>query len=135
MLVNQLPRAMRRSRFFPAFRLTTALVSVSFLLCGGCGGKARKDAAGTGSASPAPSATPPVVYRIVGEIAVVNAAEHFVLIDLGSNLYVPEPGMTLRSRDAAGAVARLKTSAEQKRPFIAADIIDGAPKVGDEVLR
>ncbi len=135
MLVNQLPRAMRRARFYPAFRLTTALVGLSFFLCGGCGGKARKAAAVTGSASPIPSATPSVPHRIVGEIAVVNAAEHFVLIDLGSNLYVPEPGTILRSRDAAGALANLKTSPEQKRPFIAADIVDGAPKVGDEVLR
>ena len=131
MLVNQLPRAMRRARFFLNFRLTTALVGVSFLSCGGCGGRARKAPAATGSAS----ATPLVVHRIVGEIAVVDAAEHFVLIDLGSNLYVPAPRTTLRSRDAAGVAARLKTSPEQKRPFIAADIIDGAPKVGDEVLR
>ncbi len=135
MLVNQLPRAMRRARFFPNFCLTTALVGGSFLFGGGCGGHAHEAPAVTGSASPAPSATPPIVRRIVGEIAVVNAAEHFVLIDLGSNLYVPAPGTTLRSLDAAGVAARLKTSPEQKRPFIAADIIDGTPKVGDEVLR
>ena len=60
----------------------------------------------------------------------VNEAEHFVLIDLGSNLYVPAPGTTLRATDAAGETAHLKASPEQKRPFIAADIIDGDAQGG-----
>ncbi len=65
----------------------------------------------------------------------MDEEERFVLIDLGSNLYVPEPGALLRSTNPAGDTAHLKTSPEQKRPFIAADIIDGKPAVGDEVVR
>lgn len=136
MLVNQLPRSMRRVRSLSNCCLTRASFSLAFLLlAGGCASHPRRASVVTGSASPSPSATPLLTGRIVGEIAVVNAAEHFVLIDLGPNLYVPEPGLNLRSHDAAGTVAHLKTSPEQKRPFIAADIIDGAPKVGDEVLQ
>ena len=135
MLVNQLPCAMRRVRFLSSFCLTTTSLGLPFfLLAGGCAGRPRGTSA-TGPASPNPSTSPQVAGRIVGEIAVVNTAERFVLIDLGSNLYVPEPGTNLRSHDAAGAVAHLKTSPEQKRPFIAADVIDGTPKVGDEVVR
>ena len=37
----------------------------------------------------------------------------------------------MHSTNAAGATAHLKASPEQKRPFIAADIIDGEPAVGD----
>ena len=82
---------------------------------------------------PAPGAvTQP---HVVGEIAVVDEEKRFVLIDLESNLYVPLPGTELRSRNAAGAIAHLKASPEQKRPFIAADIVDGDPAVGDQVLR
>lgn len=76
--------------------------------------------------------SPPVV---VGEIAVVDEEKQFVLIDLDSNLYVPLAGTPLRSTNGAGKTAHFKTSPEQKRPFIAADIIDGEPAVGDEVVR
>ena len=84
---------------------------------------------------PAVAAPAPAQLSVVGEIAVVDEEKRFVLIDLGSNLYVPAPGATLRSTNTAGAIAHIKASPEQKRPFIAADIIDGAPAVGDEVVR
>ena len=84
---------------------------------------------------PATAAPRPAHPSVVGEIAVVNEEKRFVLIDLGSNLYVPAPGTAMHSINAAGATAHLKASSEQKRPFIAADIIDGQPAVGDEVVR
>ena len=77
----------------------------------------------------------PALPSVVGEIAIVDEEKCFVLIDLGSNLYVPAPGAAMHSTNAAGATAHLKASPEQKRPFIAADIIDGEPAVGDEVVR
>jgi len=85
---------------------------------------------GTAAAAPRPASP-----SVVGEIAVVDEEKRFVLIDLGSNLYVPAPGATMHSTNAAGGTAHLKASPEQKRPFIAADIIDGEPAVGDEVVR
>jgi hypothetical protein len=72
---------------------------------------------------------------IVGEIAVVNEAKGFVLVDLQFNLYVPAPGTALHTTNAAGETAHLKAGPEQKRPFIAADIVDGDPAVGDQVVR
>ena len=84
------------------------------------------------SVAPAPA---PLRSSVVGEIAVVEEEKRFVLIDLESNLYVPAPGTPLRSTNAAGKTAHLKASPEQKRPFIAADIVDGEPAVGDEVVR
>ena len=65
----------------------------------------------------------------------VDEEKRFVLIDLESNLYVPAPGRALRAINAAGETAQLKASPEQKRPFVAADIVDGDPAVGDQVVR
>jgi len=72
---------------------------------------------------------------VVGEVAVVDEEKRFVLVDLGSNLSVPPPGSALWTKNAKGSTSHLRASPEQKRPFIAADILDGAPAVGDEVLR
>jgi hypothetical protein len=71
----------------------------------------------------------------VGRITIINQKNRFVLIDLESNLYVPAPGTPLISISPTGKTAHLKASAEQKRPFIAADILDGEPAVGDRVVR
>ena len=107
--------------------LTIALAAIAFSFCFiACAAKTRPAGATPGSV------TAPVA---VGEIAVVDEEKRFVLIDLDSNLYVPPPGAALRSVSAAGKTARLKASPEQKRPFIAADIIDGEPAVGDQVVR
>jgi hypothetical protein len=72
---------------------------------------------------------------IIGKIAVVNEPEHFVLIDLESSLYVPEPGENVRALRDNAETAHLKISREEKRPFVAADIIDGHPAAGDEIER
>ena len=89
-------------------------------------------APGTSPKAPAAAAIGP---RVVGEVAVVDEEKRFVLIDLDSNLYVPAPGAALRTTNATGETAHLKASPEQKRPFVAADIIDGDPAVGDQVVR
>ena len=109
------------------FRCLTiaGLAALAFLFLGGCAPRQRSVA--TTGASVRPS--------VVGEIAVVDEEKRFVLIDLDSNLYVPAPGTALRSINPAGKSAHLKASPEQKRPFIAADIVDGEPAVGDEVVR
>jgi hypothetical protein len=84
----------------------------------------------------AAQAAPNVRPRIdAGEIAFVNEEQHFVLIDLESNLYVPSPGTLLVSVSPKGKTAHLKAGTEQKRPFVAADILDGRPTVGDRVER
>jgi hypothetical protein len=82
-----------------------------------------------------PKARATIGPRVVGEVAVVDEEKRFVLIDLESNLYVPSPGTELRTTNAKGETAHLKASPEQKRPFVAADIVDGEPAVGDRVVR
>ena len=132
MIVNQLPHAMRRAFSAVDFLFVRAILgAILFLFLSGCAGEARSAKPGPSSPSP----TPQKIRHIVGEVAVVNEAEHFVLVDLGSSLYVPVPGEDLRATGPAGEIAQLKASPEQKRPFIAAEIIDGTPKVGDEVTR
>ena len=103
------------------FCLTTAAVA---LLVSGCA---------SGFHRPATSAPPEPV--VIGEVAVVDEGKRFVLIDLASSLYVPPPGAALRTANATGPTGRLVASPEQKRPFVAADIVEGDPAVGDEVLR
>lgn len=95
--------------------------------------------AGCGTATRLETATPtsPVAREAatIGEVAIVDEKRQFVLIDLDSNLYVPAPGTTLRTRNSSGETGHLRASAEQKRPFIAADIVAGNPAVGDQVVR
>ena len=126
MLVNMLPRPSASPSTILFHHLTILGASIPLLLSGtGCVTGPRPAAT---SAAPAP---PPVV----GEIALVDEEQRFVLIDLDSNLYVPAPGTALRATNPSGKTAQLKASPEQKRPFIAADIIDGDPVVGDQVIQ
>jgi hypothetical protein len=100
----------------------------SVLALTGCASETRaKTPAAANAAAPEPS--------VVGEVAVVDEEKRFVLVDLDSNLYVPTPGTPLRAANAKGEITHLKASPEQKRPFVAADIIDGDPAVGDQVVR
>jgi hypothetical protein len=105
-------------------RRLTIGVFVSALAFGGCSPTRRPT-----------SATASTIRRTVGEVVVVDEERRFVLIDLQSNLYVPAPGVKLRTMHNSTETGRLKTSPEQKRPFVAADIIDGKPAVGDQVVQ
>ena len=117
---------MQPAVFILFFRLTIAVAAAILLLpCTGCAPGARPTAATTAPSAP----------TVIGEVAVVDEEKKFVLIDLDSNLYVPSAGTTLRATNASGQTAHLKASPEQKRPFIAADIVDGDPAVGDQVVR
>ncbi len=106
----------------PSFLFFCLTIAWSILTLAGCALKTRSNAATIGP-------------RVVGEVAVVDEEKRFVLIDLESNLYVPAPGAALRTTNARGETAHLKASPEQKRPFVAADIVDGEPAVGDQVVR
>ena len=88
----------------------------------------------SGSRTTAPKAAGPRAIN-VGEVAVVDKERRFVLIDLESSLYVPAPGVALRTLQGSTETGHLKVSPERKRPFIAADILDGEPKVGDRVVQ
>jgi len=70
--------------------------------------------------------------RRVGRVAAVNEQLHFVLVDVGS-LYSPTAGTALKSFSGGAETGVLAVGTEKERPFIAADIVKGEPKVGDEV--
>jgi hypothetical protein len=72
----------------------------------------------------------------VGEISVLNRDAHFVLVDVSPTMSPPPPASELTARNAEGVEsARLKVTPENKRPFIAADIVSGSPKRGDRVYQ
>jgi hypothetical protein len=98
-------------------------LSAAFFFAG-CASKKREH--------PAPGASAIAGPRRVGTVAVVNADLRFVLVDVGSQ-YTPPAGMALKSFSGSAETGILAVSPEKQRPFIAADIIKGEPKVGDVV--
>jgi hypothetical protein len=119
---------MHSARFLSSSRFQSGAALARCRLLGAC------------SSSPPPPTQTGAPARprsiLVGEVAIVDEAGRFVLVDLASNLYVPAPGLALRTLDSAGkTTAHLRAAAERKRPFIAADIVDGSPAVGDLVLQ
>lgn len=117
---------MRIARFSPFRWLGIAAAVGSALVHAGCAARPKPAAVDASGRQPS---------IVVGEIALVDKKRGFVLVDLESNLYVPAPGKALRSIGAlSGETAHLRLSTEQKRPFIAADILDGDPAVGDVVV-
>ncbi len=127
MLVNRTPAlAMPVARCLFGPCLTTAVALGCAALAAGCA---------TGMKSVATKAPAAQREIAVGKIALVDETRRFVLIDLESNLYIPRPGLALRATNAAGETAHLRTTPEQKRPFITADIVDGRPAVGDLVFQ
>ncbi len=72
----------------------------------------------------------------VGEIAIVNLAQRFVLIDVQRARLLPAIGAELKAEDATGMEsARLKVTPERRHPFITADIVSGTPARGEKVYR
>lgn len=103
----------RRFRLIPALLAFLTLAVVS-----GCA--SRKQA-------PKPQA--PIV---IGKVSLVNAELEFILVD---TYFTPPAGTPLRTLSATGdETALLTVSREKRRPFIIANINDGAPQVGDRVI-
>lgn len=72
--------------------------------------------------------------RLVGTVAFVDRSSGFALVDVGT-LYIPQPGMALKSFSAGNETAVLMVSPERKMPFISADIVKGDPHRGDQVFQ
>ena len=70
----------------------------------------------------------------VGTITLVNEAEHFVLIDTGL-LGVPAIGTALKSFTGETESGIVAVGNVNRRPFVVADVVKGAPKKGDVVFR
>lgn len=107
---------------FASMKFRRLLFLLMALLLFGCAGRRK--------AHHPPAA--PVGPQVVGKVAIINLKSHFVLLDVGS-LYTPASGSTLKCYAGETETGELLVSPERKRPFIAADIVKGEPKVGDRV--
>ena len=89
-------------------------------------------------ASPERDAQPAVAVRPgplrVGAVTLVNEAEHFVLIDTGLG-GVPAIGMALKTFTGEESSGVVTVGNVNRRPFIVADVVQGAPKKGDGVFQ
>jgi hypothetical protein len=71
--------------------------------------------------------------RRVGSVALVNEKLRFVLVDTGT-LYQPAHETALKTFTNGLQTGVLSVSKERKPPFVAADIVQGAPGRGDDVF-
>jgi hypothetical protein len=69
----------------------------------------------------------------LGVVTFVDETERFVLIDSGAQP-TPADGVRLRSYAGPHISAELRTSAVRRRPFVVAEIVEGAPRTGDEIF-
>ncbi len=69
----------------------------------------------------------------VGVITLFDEAGGFALIDSGSNP-TPAAGARLLSYTGPTPSAQLKVGDVRRRPFVVADLEEGAPRKGDEVF-
>ena len=72
--------------------------------------------------------------RRVGTITLVNDDDHFVLIDTGMAA-APAVGTALKSFTGETASGVVAVGNVNRRPFVVADIAQGAPKKGDAVFQ
>jgi hypothetical protein len=81
---------------------------------------------------PATSEAAVATQNFLGTISMVNDAGRFVLVDFGG-FAAPTPGAEMQVLRYGMDVATLKAGAEMRRPFAAADIVQGTPQPGDDV--
>ncbi len=70
----------------------------------------------------------------LGEVALVNEAEHFALIETFSPA-PPAVGTILRIYRGDAVSAELRATSVRRKPFLVADLVSGAPARGDEVFQ
>jgi hypothetical protein len=105
--------------------LFSVLILAALLAFPGCAMMHRKK-------KPVPRAVPVPQPLLVGKIALVNEAGHFVLVDNGT-LPAPPSGVTLKTFTGAVQSGELESGEVRRPPFLIADIRAGAPKKGDRV--
>jgi hypothetical protein len=124
MLVNRLPRAMKRRFCFPILCRASLLFAptIAAMLSIGC------------AHTKSHTAKPSLALEFVGRIELVGAS--FVLIDTGSSGWSGDSGTAVIARDFDGnQTGRLKITQERKGTFMSADIVSGKPNRGDKVYR
>jgi len=99
---------------------------------GGCGLMRRRAAAGHGDALVDDMRRG---RRPMGQVMVVDEAKRFVLVrsPLATSLAV-DSTLVVKSPGGGATTGRIKVSPERDRSRLAADIVEGAPKLGDIVF-
>jgi hypothetical protein len=77
----------------------------------------------------APEATLPTW---MGRVVMVDAENHFALVDTGAPLKLP-PGQKLLAFREKLRTAVLETTSEMRPPFLAVKLIEGVPALDDQV--
>lgn len=106
----------------PKLWILAAAVALAAAALGGCASK-QEDA----KPAPAPLA------RVVGRVASVDPAGHYVLIQVLGTWTVPDE-VLLQVRSSATGGATLRPSGERQGRYLAADIVSGNPATGDAVI-
>jgi hypothetical protein len=107
-------------------------ILLCLLLVSGCAGfKPRPRPVETAPAVE-PSAIPMNFGVTTGRIAVVNPQFRFVVVDFGGQR-APAIGATLKLYREDKPVGSVRLTTPVRGQFITADVVDGEPRVGDEV--
>jgi len=70
--------------------------------------------------------------QTIGKVILVNERMGFVLVDIGT-APAPAAGTPLQSYLQSEPTANMSVSVYQRRPYLIADVVGGAPRVGDSV--
>jgi len=72
--------------------------------------------------------------RPMGQVVLVEAARGFVLVRSPlASVAQPETTLVVKAQGTAATTGKLKVTPERKKNMIAADIVEGTPKVGEVV--
>ncbi len=110
----------------------TALFFAVLLLGAGC---AKNRARPVAPPPPAPVIEPVITVAgpEPGRIIQVNTTHRFVVVDFGRNA-APAPGSRLSACRHNQPVAVLRLTESKRGRFTVADVLEGDPRAGDEVL-
>lgn len=99
-----------------------ATLAAGALLVAGCGQSAR----------PSDAKTAPAAPPVVGEVVFVHPELGYVIVR-GRGLPPEKEQATLQRSD--NVVGTVRFAGPRREPFAAADVVEGAPRVGDQVRR
>lgn len=113
---------------------STLLLLAALLLGAGCAKNRTRPVA------PTPPKAAPAIEPVItpagpepGRIMQVNAKYRFVVVDFGRNT-PPAPNSRLSARRHEQPVAVLRLTESSRGRFAVADVLEGDPRAGDEVL-
>jgi|GEM_PF-3303479 len=79
-----------------------------------------------------PSATRPV--NPIGTVTVINQLHQFVLLDVPSHSYLPLGTLLACVSNSQQQTALLRVTSPSRPPFLIADIVQGNPVIGNQII-